>query len=121
MRPEKSPSKLRTYRDGFRILFTIIGLMTLERPRLFFGTMALLLTLLSFGLATPIFYDYVLTGEVKRFPTAFLCMGLVLLAAQVLAFGFLIHAIRRGRIEAKRLAYLAQKSVSREIGERSAP
>ena len=109
VRPEDSLSKLRTYRDGFRILFTIIGLLTTERPRLFFGLVALLLTLLSFGLAIPIFHDYILTGKVARFPTAFLCMGLVLLAAQVLAFGFLIHAIRRGRIEAKRLAYLAQK------------
>jgi hypothetical protein len=36
-------------------------------------------------------------------------MGLVLLATQVLAFGFLVHSIRRNRIEMKRLAYLAQK------------
>jgi len=85
--------------------------MTTERPRLFFGMMAVLLTLLSFGLAIPIVHDYFLTGEVKRFPTAFLCMGLVILAAQVLAFGFLIHVVRRGRIEVKRLAYLAQKGV----------
>ena len=116
VRPEDSQSKLRTYRDGFRILFTIIGLLTTERPRLFFGMIALLLTLLSFGLAIPIVHDYLLTGRVERFPTAFLCMGLVLLASQVLAFGFLIHAIRRGRIEAKRLAYLAQKSSATEAG-----
>jgi glycosyltransferase involved in cell wall biosynthesis len=109
VRPEDSQSKLRTYRDGFRIWCTIIGLLTHERPRLFFGIIALLLTLLSFGLATPIVYDYLMTGEVKRFPTAFLCVGLVLLAAQVLAFGFLVHSIRRGRIEVKRLAYLTQK------------
>ena len=118
IRPEDSQSKLRTYWDGFRILFTIIGLLTTERPRLFYGLIALLLTLLSFGLAIPIVHDYFLTGKVERFPTAFLCMGLVLLASQVLAFGFLIHAVRRGRIEAKRLAYLAQKSLDREIGEK---
>jgi len=109
VRPEDSASKLRTYRDGFRILFTIIGLVTTERPRLFFGVLAMLLTLLSFGLAIPIFCDYFVTGEVKRFPTAFLCLGLVILAAQVLVFGFLIHSIRRGRVEMKRLAYLGQK------------
>ena len=112
MRPDESQSKLHTYRDGFRILFTIIGLLTTERPRLFYGMIALLLTLLSLGLATPIFYDFHITGEVKRFPTAFLCMGLVLLASQILAFGFLVHSIQRGRIEAKRLAYLAQKEIS---------
>jgi len=108
-RPEDSQSKLRTYRDGLRILFTIVGLLTTERPRLFFGIVALLLTLLSFGLAIPIFHDFLLTGEVRKFPTAFLCVGLVLLAAQILAFGFLVHSVRRGRVEAKRLAYLAQK------------
>ena len=113
VRPEESPSKLKTYRDGFRILFTIIGLMSTERPRLLFGIIALLLTLLSFGLATPIFYDYFATGEVRRFPTAFLCMGLVLLAVQTLVFGWLIHSIRRGRIETKWLAYLAQKGYRR--------
>jgi len=110
VRPEDSESKLRTYRDGFRILFTIISLLTTERPRLFYGSLALLLTLLSFGLAMPIFSDFVATGEVRRFPTAFLCLGLVLLAVQVMVFGFLLHSVRRGRVEVKRLAYLGQKS-----------
>ena len=109
VRSDDSQSKLRTYRDGFRILFTIISLLTTERPRLFYGMLALLLTLVSFGLAVPILYDFHLTGEVKRFPTAFLCVGLVLLAVQVLVFGFLLHSVRRGRVEMKRLAYLAQK------------
>ena len=112
VRPEDSQSKLRTYRDGFRILFTIINLLITERPRLFYGLLALLLTLLSFGLAMPVFHDYFLTGKVARFPTAFLCMGLVLLAVQTLVFGFLLHSVRRGRVEMKRLAYLAQKSVN---------
>jgi glycosyltransferase involved in cell wall biosynthesis len=110
VRPDDSESKLRTYRDGFRILFTIISLLTTERPRLFYGIVALLLTLLSFILATPVVCDYLATGLVRRFPTAFLCLGLVLLAVQVLVFGFLLHSVRRGRVEAKRLAYLAQKS-----------
>jgi len=109
VRPDDSPSKLRTYRDGFRILFMIVGLLTTERPRLFFGLLALLLMLLSFGLAMPVFCDYFSTGEVKRFPTAFLCLGLVLLSVQVLVFGFLLHAVRCGRVEVKRLVYLGQK------------
>jgi glycosyltransferase involved in cell wall biosynthesis len=108
VRAENSSSKLRTYRDGFRILFTIVGLVSTERPRLFCGIITILLVLLSFGLAIPIFYDFFMTGEVQRFPTAFLCMGLVLLAAQVWVFGFLAHAVRCARIEMKRLAYLAQ-------------
>ena len=84
--------------------------MTHERPRLFFGFIAVLLTLLSLGLAVPVLHDFYITGEVKRFPTAFLCVGLILLAAQVWEFGALVHSVRRARVEAKRLAYLAQAS-----------
>jgi len=88
----------------------IVSLLTTERPRLFYGSLALLLTFLAFALAMPIFQDYLVTNEVRRFPTAFLCLGLVLLSFQILIFGFLLHAVKRGRVEVKRLAYLSQKS-----------
>jgi hypothetical protein len=42
-------------------------------------------------------------------------VGLVLLAVQSAVFGFLIHSIRRGRVETKRLAYLAQKSIGEKM------
>ena len=112
VRPEEAPSKLNTYRDGFRILFTIFGLMASERPRLLFGVIAAIFALLSIVLAVPLFVTWFQTGLVPRFPTAILCVGLMLLSAFVLGFGYLLHVITRGRIEAKRLAYLAQKSVN---------
>ncbi|MCL2622902.1 MAG: glycosyltransferase [Planctomycetaceae bacterium] len=112
VRPEEAPSKLNTYRDGFRILFTIFGLMTSERPRLLFGVIAAILAMISILLSIPLFVTWFQTGNVPRFPTAILCVGTMLLAATVLAFGWLLHAVTRGRVEAKRLAYLAQKSVS---------
>src|SRR6202012_5927811 len=37
-RPEGSASKLSTYRDGLRILRTIVTLFRIEKPILFFGT-----------------------------------------------------------------------------------
>ena len=111
VRPEESPSKLNTYRDGFRILFTIFGLMASERPRLLFGIIAVILALISIVLAVPLLVTWVQTGLVPRFPTAILCVGTMLLAAMVMGFGWLLHVVTRGRIEAKRLAYLAQKAV----------
>ncbi len=36
-RPEGSTSKLSTYRDGWRILMTILALFRFERPVIFFG------------------------------------------------------------------------------------
>ena len=115
VRPEEAPSKLNTYRDGFRILFTIFGLMASERPRLLFGVIAGLLAVISTVLAVPLLVTWVQTGLVPRFPTALLCVGTMLLAAMVFGFGWLLHVITRGRVETKRLAYLAQKAVSDEV------
>jgi len=112
VRPEDAPSKLNTYRDGFRILCVILGLLVSERPRLLFGGLAALLALISFVSAIPLFITWMQTGLVPRFPTAIFCVGTMLLAAMFLSFGWLLHAVTRARIEAKRLAYLAQKSVA---------
>ena len=112
VRPEEAPSKLNTYRDGFRILFSIVGLMASERPRLLFGVIAAILAMISVLLAIPLFVTWLQTGLVPRFPTAIFCVGTMLLAAMVLGFGWLLHVVTRGRVEAKRLAYLAQKAIS---------
>ena len=112
VRPEESPSKLNTYRDGIRIFFTIVGLMASERPRLLFGVISAILTFLSVLMAVPLFLTWMQTGQVPRFPTAILCVGTMLLAAMVFGFGWLLHVITRGRVEAKRLAYLSYQSVS---------
>jgi hypothetical protein len=39
-RPEGSVSKLSTYRDGWRIMRTILHLFRIERPVLFYGSFA---------------------------------------------------------------------------------
>lgn len=70
-RPDGSESKLNTWRDGLRILLTIVKLMKTEKPLLFFSCIALLCALLSIVL--PVFDDYLLTGLVPRLPTALLC------------------------------------------------
>ncbi|KAF1702716.1 glycosyltransferase family 2 protein [Pseudoxanthomonas kaohsiungensis] len=106
-RPEGSASKLNTYRDGARILATILRLFKAERPLLFFSLGAGASLLLSVLLAIPLFVTYIETGLVPRFPTAILCSALVLLSAVLLACGLILDTVTRGRIEAKRLAYLA--------------
>lgn len=106
-RPEGSTSKLNTYRDGARILATIARLFKAERPLLFFSLGAGATALLSVLLAIPLLVTYLETGLVPRFPTAILCSALILLSAVLLACGLILDTVTRGRIEAKRLAYLA--------------
>ena len=53
-RPEGSVSKLNTWRDGFRILGTILKLYRSEKPLRFFTVIGLFLALVSIGLAIPV-------------------------------------------------------------------
>jgi glycosyltransferase involved in cell wall biosynthesis len=106
-RPPGSTSKLNTWKDGFRILRTIALLVRRERPLPFFALLALALALLSVGIAIPVFQTFLATGLVPRLPTAVLSTGLMLLAFLSLACGLILDTVTRGRMEAKRMAYLA--------------
>ena len=98
-RPEGSQSKLSTFRDGWRILRTILRLFVSERPLIFFTLIALVLGLLAIALAVPLVIVYWHTGLVPRLPTAVLSTGLMLSA--------ILHTVTLGRQEAKRLVYLS--------------
>jgi glycosyltransferase involved in cell wall biosynthesis len=106
-RPPNSASKLRTYRDGWRILMLIVGLAKEERPLWFFGIIGVALALLSIGLAIPLFITYFQTGLVLRQPTAVLSTGLMLLGWLSFVCGFVLDTVTRGRWELKRLHYLS--------------
>jgi glycosyltransferase involved in cell wall biosynthesis len=106
-RPPGSQSKLNTWRDGFRILRAIALLVRRERPLPFFASVALMLAFLGVGLSVPVFQTWLETGLVPRLPTAVLSTGLVLLSFLSLACGLILDTVTRGRLEAKRIAYLA--------------
>ena len=105
-RPQGSISKLHTFRDGLRILWTIVRLYKSERPLPFFATIGALLATASILLAIPIFSTYLHEGIVPRLPTAVLATGLMLLAFLALVCGLVLETVTRGRREMKMLAYL---------------
>lgn len=109
-RPEGSESKLNTWADGWRILRMIIRLLKAEKPLLFFSVLCVACLLLAGFLALPVLAEYLRTGLVPRFPTAILCMVIVLFGAILLACGIVLDTVTRGRTEMKRFAYLAQPS-----------
>jgi glycosyltransferase involved in cell wall biosynthesis len=113
-RPQGSVSKLRTYRDGFRILVTILYLIKEERPLQFFGFVFAALTLLSLAAAAPLFVEYAKTGLVPRLPTAVLAAATMLLAFLSLACGIILDTVTLGRREAKRMRYLQIQALEAE-------
>jgi len=112
-RPEGSVSKLNTWRDGFRILSTILKLYRSEKPLRFFTGIGVFLTLISIGLAIPVFVTYLEEGIVPRLPTAILSTGLIILAMLSVSSGLVLDTVTRGRREMKLLAYLSQAPASR--------
>jgi glycosyltransferase involved in cell wall biosynthesis len=113
-RPEGSTSKLNTWRDGFRILSTILRLYRSERPLPFFSGIGASLAFVSIGLAMPIVITYMREGVVPRVPTAVLSTGLMLLAFLMIASGLILDTVTRGRRELKLLSYLAQRAPAEE-------
>ena len=106
-RPAGSASKLSTYRDGWRILRTILNLYRYERPAFFFGLVALALLTTAIVLAGPLVVTFLRTGLVPRFPTAILVTGLGIVSVLSFFAGLILDTVTRGRREMRRLAYLS--------------
>jgi glycosyltransferase involved in cell wall biosynthesis len=113
-RPQGSFSKLNTWRDGFRILGTILRLYRSEKPLRFFTAIGVFLALISIGLAVPVVVTYLEQGIVPRLPTAVLSTGLMIVAMLSVSSGLVLDTVTRGRREMKLLAYLSQPPVDRE-------
>jgi glycosyltransferase involved in cell wall biosynthesis len=113
-RPQGSASKLSTWRDGYRILRTVLRLYRAERPLPLFTGIGISLAIVSIGIAIPIFITYLHEGTVPRLPTAVLSTGVMLLAFLSIACGLILDTVTRGRRELKLLAYLAQRAPAEE-------
>lgn len=89
-RPEGSESKLNTFSDGFKVLFTIFNLYRQYKPFRFFGFVALLLFLISMVLFISVFIDYIETGLVMRQPTLVVSMFLLLSSLMSFVAGIIL-------------------------------
>ena len=111
-RAQGTESKLRTYRDGSRILGLILTLLRHERPIAFYGAIAMLSLVLSVGLGIPVLTTYVESGMVPRLPTLMSSIGLGLVACLAMTAGLILDGMRKTRHELSRLAYLQHGSLS---------
>ncbi|MGW6391276.1 glycosyltransferase family 2 protein [Streptomyces sp. NPDC055103] len=105
-RPAGSVSKLRTYRDGWRILKLILGLARRQRPSLFHSVIAGLLAVVSLVLGAPVIAEFVDSGTVPRFPTAILAAAIMIIAVLVLMVGYILESFMHMRQEQSRLSHL---------------
>lgn len=107
-RAEGTASKLRTFRDGFRILNMIMLFVKEIKPFLFFGSLSAFLFTLSLLLGIPLVFEYFETGLVPRLPTAVLSSAIMIISFLSFLCGTVLDSVSRGRKEQKRLFYLLQ-------------
>lgn len=106
-RPENSFSKLSTYKDGFRILKTIVWLIKYERPLLFFGLISLFLMIVALLLGIPVVTEYFKTGFVPRFPTAILASSIGVCSLISFLIGIVLDSVVALKKENSRICYLS--------------
>ncbi|MFK5892378.1 MAG: glycosyltransferase [Pseudomonadota bacterium] len=108
-RVEGSTSKLNTYKDGFKILLTIVQLFHDIKPRLVYGFMSLITLLSGMFLGIPVIFEFFDTGLVERFPTAILASALIIISFIVAVTGIILSSISHNRKIIKKLAFLSNK------------
>ena len=94
-RPEGSESKLNTVSDGVKVLKTIGKLFRNYKPLLFFGVLAVILTILAAAFFIPVFIKYLNTGQVPNLPTLLVCGFTVIAAIQSFFSGMILETINQ--------------------------
>lgn len=92
-RPEGSESKLNTYSDGFKVIFTIIKLLRTYKPMFFFGLIALIFIALGVGFMIPIIIEFVQTGLVPKIPTLIVSCISILIGIVSFFSGMILQTI----------------------------
>ena len=118
-RPEGSESKLNTYSDGAKVLFTIAKLFRSYRPLAFFSLVAAALMAVSAILFAPILIDYLNTGLVPRFPTLIVSGFIALAAIQSFFCGWILDTLVRKERQEFEFKLLTTSRAKADLLERS--
>jgi glycosyltransferase involved in cell wall biosynthesis len=92
-RPEGSVSKLNTFSDGTKVIFTIARILRYYRPLAFFSGAAIFVGLAGLLAAVPVFQDWVRDHYIYHIPLAILATGLEIVAVLLIAIGLILDSI----------------------------
>ena len=94
-RPTGSFSKLNTFSDGAKVLFTIFQILCYYRPLFFFGMIAIFFCILGLITAIPVFDDWITHRFIYHVPLAILAVALEIIAALSLSVSLVLNSITR--------------------------
>ncbi len=106
-RDRDNPSKLSTYSDGVKVIKTIFTLLRDNKPGAFFGTIGSLFILVGICFFIPIVREFLLTGEVPKYPTLIVLTSLWNIGIVSIFSGMVLSLInKRSREEFERFLNL---------------
>ncbi|WP_320035948.1 glycosyltransferase [Halarcobacter sp.] len=92
-RPEGSFSKLNTFNDGFKVLFTIFKIFRYFKPFAFFSLLSSIFVFFSIISSIPVFDDWFRYKYIFHVPLAILSTGLGLISMILFAVALILDAI----------------------------
>lgn len=106
-RPVGSVSKLNTFSDGARVIFTIAQILRYYRPLVFFMALSMIFALAGLVVAIPVFDDWFRTQYISHLPSAVLAAALETVAFLLLAVGVILDSISHHEKLKAELHYLS--------------
>lgn len=94
-RDVNNPSKLNTYKDGFKVIHMLLQMFKEYKPNWYYGIISLLLTVISTIFLIPVLSNYNNTGMVLRFPTLIVCCFTYLIAFLFFFIGIILNNRRK--------------------------
>lgn len=109
-RPVGSESKLRTYRDGYKILKVNFKIFRTYRPKVAYSLLAFFWILISFSLGFGPVKVYFETGLVPRFPSLIASVGALIVSVQLWNTGMILERVNVAHLNQARIAYRFKKN-----------
>ena len=104
-RPIGSESKLRTYRDGYKILLINFKIFRTYRPKIAYSLLALFWITLSFSLGYKPITEYFDTGLVPRIPSLIAAVGALVVSIQLWNTGMILERVNVAHVSQVRHNY----------------
>jgi glycosyltransferase involved in cell wall biosynthesis len=92
-RPEGSFSKLNTFSDGAKVLFTIFSILRYYRPLMFFCGAGLVFALAGMLAGVPVLNDWIRERYIWHVPLAILATGMEIIAVLMMVIGLILDSI----------------------------
>lgn len=92
-RPNGSVSKLNTFADGTKVIFTIFQILRYYRPLMFFGGAAIVFCAVGLLCSIPVINDWITSRYIYHVPLAILSTGLEIVAIMMLSIGLILDSL----------------------------